>query len=85
MQRFWIAVAALGVGFLFFGGIVTSEIGFAVYLKKQASLNYIVTEIGTVTNIERLLLTFNQRYSLMLVGYSETRGLRFFETMPELP
>ncbi len=85
MQRFWIAVVALVVAFLFFCGIVTSEAGFAIYIKKQANLNYIVSEIGTVTNVGRLILAFNQRHSLMLVGYSERQGLRFFETMPALP
>ena len=85
MLRVLMAVAALGVGFLFFGSFVTSESGFAIYLKKQPNLDYIVSEIGTVTNVERLILTFNQRYSLLLVGYNERHGVRFFETMPALP
>ena len=85
MGRFLITMVALGVGFVFFCGIVTSEAGVAIYIKKEASLDYIFSEIGTVTNVERLILTFNHRYSLMLVGYNERNGVRFFETMPALP
>lgn len=85
MGRLLTTVVALGVGFIFFGSFVTSKSGVAIYLKKEASLNYIVTEIGTVTNVERLILTFNNRYSLLVVGYNERDGVRFFETMPALP
>ena len=84
MKKFWLVVA-LGVGFLFFCSFVMSEHGFAIYIKKQPSLDHTVVKIGTVTNVERLILTFNRTFSLMLVGYSETQGLRFFKTMPALP
>ncbi len=85
MRRLWWSLVLLGIGFLFFGSIVTSQAGFALYIKKEPSLDYIVSEIGTVRNIERLILTFNQRYALMLIGYNERQGLRIFKTMPALP
>ena len=85
MRRLIWCLVLLGIGFLFFGSVVTHRGDFAIYIKKKPSLNYIVTEIGKVGNIERLILTLNHRYSFLLFGYNKRRGLRFFESMPALP
>ena len=85
MRGFSLFLVLLVVGFLFFGSVVVGPGGFAVYIKRQPSLDYIVSEVRGPLDLERLILTFNRRYWLMLVGYNERLGLRFFKTMPALP
>ncbi len=85
MRKFGLFIVILVLGFVFFGSLVIGPSGFAIYIKRDPGLSHIVTEVGGVTNIERLILAFNQRYTLLLVGYNKRQGLRLFEDMPALP
>lgn len=85
MRKFGLFIVVLVLGFVFFGSLVIGPSGFAIYIKREPGLSHIVTKVGGVTNIERLILAFNQRYTLLLVGYNKRQGVRFFEDMPALP
>ena len=64
------------VGVVFVGRCVVVEPGYGLYIKRFPSLRHIYFNAGEPPyNLERLLLALNARYSVMLVGYSEKRGV----------
>lgn len=82
----FLLLLALVFGLLLFGSVLVIDDGFGIYLKRSPGLGSIYVNAGPGPhNLERLLFQINKRYRLLVLGYSESRGLKLFEPVPALP
>ncbi len=81
-----LGAAVLIAGLLLFGSIATIENGFGFYIKRSPGRDHIAIDMGGPPyDLSGLLLMTRQRYIMMVVGYTESSGLRRFEPAPVLP
>lgn len=83
MRMFGVLVA-LVVGYLLFGSVVLGSSGFGIYLKRSPMVCPVACKLRPTEHVERLILDFNDKFVLLVVGYNHN-GIRGFERMPALP
>jgi hypothetical protein len=85
MRRFYFILTILIIGYLFYGSVLIGPKGFGIYLKREASLNCLVCDVGPTTSIERLLRNFHHTYWILVIGYHSGDGIRVLRKPAVLP